>query len=87
MSHAQRELKDLLSHHMLEHPYDPDSTLRENFVIDHLVEEVLNYEVGDNSYQELKAIFRQQDTGTFDFDKWMQSKVDSGEYFPPDTSE
>lgn len=87
MSKPTDQLADLLSQHMLGQPYDPSSVHDERFVIDHLIEEVMGYESGMNSYQELKAIFGQHNTGTFDLDQWLQAQVDAGEYNPIDTSQ
>ena len=87
MPNPTDQLADLLSQHMLGHPYDPDSLHDEKFVIDHLIEEVMAYEGGMNTYQELKAIFSQHNTGTFDLDQWLQVQVDAGVYWPIDTSQ
>ncbi len=74
------ELKDLLSHHLLDSPYDPESRHREKFLIDHLAFLVRQWEVGDISLEELVASFRSEPLGNFDILSWIQSKTDEGEY-------
>ncbi|MDQ2066750.1 hypothetical protein Q9295_10205 [Xinfangfangia sp. CPCC 101601] len=80
------ELKDLLSHHLLGTPYDPTSTQRERFVIDHLAHETRLWETGGNTDEELKAIFGQHDLGQFDLEQWIESKVASGDYLPAEAT-
>jgi hypothetical protein len=78
------ELKSILSHSMTNSDYDPKSTQRERFVIDHLVEEVRNWEQGTNTYAELRAIFAEQDVGNFSLDHWIASIADQDIYDLPD---
>lgn len=77
------ELKNLLSQATLGHPYDPSSVQREKFLIEHLSEQVRQWETGEMTYEELTNTFAEHDLGTFDLDLWIQSKADEGVYFSP----
>lgn len=79
MADIALELRDLLSHHLLGHPYDPSSTHREKFLIDHLVEQYRWWEVGSVTYQELRDTFAQHNLGNFDLDAWITSKAEEDE--------
>lgn len=78
-----KELENILSHSMTQSEYDPKSTQRERFVIDHLVEQVHSYASGEITFAELQAIFSEQNTGNFSLDHWMKSKVDEGSFSEP----
>lgn len=74
------ELRNLLSHHLLGHPYDRSSNVPENALINHLSEAMIGFEVGDYNVNELRAIFRQHQIPGFDLDQWLQRQVDRGVY-------
>jgi hypothetical protein len=85
MANQIPELRDLLSHHMLNTPYDTSSNKPERWLTDHLVEQVIDWEIGTTSTEKLMAVFDQHKSqlGTFDLLLWIQSKVDEGEYSDP----
>lgn len=74
------DLYDILSMHMLGHPYDINSTLPERFEIDFLAEEVGRFELGSNPYSNLLKTFDQHNTGGFNIRLWIQDRVDADEY-------
>lgn len=83
---ASEGLSEVLSQAILGHPYDRNSTAPENFLIDHLVESVLDFEIGERSFDELRSQFYREDLGTFDFDSWFNEQVSEGTYVPPENS-
>lgn len=88
MSKNHSELKDLestLAHQMLSSSYDRKSTHPERFLIDHLVEQVQAWGVGEVSIEELRATFLEHDIGNFDIDQWIATKVEEGVYSLEDT--
>lgn len=83
---ASEGLTDVLSQALLGHSYDRKSTAPENFLIDHLVESVLDFEIGEMSFDDLRAQFYREDLGPFDFDSWFNEQVTQGTYVPPENS-
>ena len=83
------ELKSLLSHHMRGSPYDPSDTSPERWLIDHLVEQVIDWEIGTTPTDKLVAVFEQhkKDLDSFDLLRWIESKVAEGIYSDPWTDE
>ena len=79
---APQGLADELSQALLSTPYVPSSTQRETFLIDHLVESVEDFEIGEMTYDELKSTFASQELASFDFDSWFQRQVDDDIYEP-----
>lgn len=84
MADVLKELRSVLSHHLLGHSYDRSSIHEEKFLIDDLVEQVRYWELGGYTYPELRTIFSRHDLKGFDLDAWIKSKADEGEYFLPD---
>lgn len=80
------ELPDLLSHHLLGTPYNPDSTQRENFRIQHLTTIVRDWEVGEASFDEVLREFDREPIGTFDARHWFAQQEANGDYVLPDTT-
>jgi hypothetical protein len=74
------ELADILSTHMLGGPYDPSSTQRERFIIDHLVEAMDGFALGDYEWSEIKAIFGAHKLGGFDLDSFAATLVEDGDF-------
>jgi len=74
------ELADILSMHMLGGPYDPNSTHQERFVIDHLVEAMDGFALGDYEWSEIKQIFAAQKLGGFDLDSFAATLVEDGDF-------
>jgi hypothetical protein len=77
-------LPDLLSQALSGSPYAPSSTLPETFLIDHLVESVMDFEVGEITFDQLREQFYAQRLGNFDFDSWFAQWVDEGTYAYPE---
>ena len=79
------ELKNLLSHHIQDTPYDPSSVHSERWLIDHLVEQVIDWEIGTTSTDKLMAVFDQHrdQLGSFDLVRWIESKVAEGTHGDP----
>lgn len=78
------ELRSLLSHH-LSSTDDPDQSItREHHLVDHLVEKLRDWEVGDLTHEELLAAFaaHSSDLPRFDFEAWLEENYDdpSDEY-------
>lgn len=79
------ELKSLLSHHLSQTPYNPDDTSESRWLVDHLVEQVIDWEIGTTNTNKLRAIFSTHKSalGSFDILEWLQSKHEEGEYADP----
>lgn len=77
-------LPDALSQALSGSPYAPSSTLPETFLIDHLVESVQDFEIGEITYDDLRERFYAQRLGNFDFDSWFAEWVDQDVYMYPE---
>lgn len=74
------DLREELSHHLMQTPYDPDSTHREKFLIDHLKEVVDDWSIGDLSYDEMIREFQGENLGNFDIHQWLREMSEEGHY-------
>lgn len=77
-------LPDLLSQALSGSPYASSSTHPETFLIDHLVESVQEFEIGELTFDDLRERFYAQRLGNFDFDSWFAQWVEQDVYVYPE---
>lgn len=83
MSEAVADLKDLLSTELLGKSWDPSDYSQERWLMEHLVERVRNLEMGDESFEEVRAEFDRHGLATSLFDPWFVQQVELDRYSPP----
>jgi hypothetical protein len=82
MANQIPELKDLLSYGLNDRPYDRSSADSDRWLIDHLVEQFIDWEIGTTSSRDLKIAFDQHKArlGDFDLLSFIEEKAAEGEY-------
>lgn len=83
------ELRDLLANSITGNAYTNDSHDSDRWLVDHLVEQVRDWESGSTSTEKLLQVFEQEKPrlGGFEILPWIESKVDEGYYDDPWTTE